>query len=278
MTSTLIESDTPTDTDAATERATWHAEREQALLEPHGWLSLTALHWLPASPTELPGVPGLWWADRDGGAHVRAALADGVRHDGTALDGEAVVTVAEGKTSSVLSFRDADGEPADVVVEVIRRTGRAAIRVRDPRAAARAGFTGVPIADYDASWVLDAPVRWYGEPRPAVVGAAQLGLVHHVTLVGEIDLVHGEQSATLQLTAGHRDGEVGLLFSDESTDVAEWRIAFGTGAPGDATVRLDLNRAVNLPYAFSDFGTCPAPVEGNHVPFAVTAGERRPLR
>ena len=53
---------------------------------------------------------------------------------------------------------------------------------------------------------------------------------------------------------------------------------FGDAAPGDATVRLDLNRAVNLPYAFSDFGTCPAPVEGNHVPFAVTAGERRPVR
>ncbi|MEN0129366.1 MAG: DUF1684 domain-containing protein [Brevundimonas sp.] len=272
MTSTLIE------TDPVTARAEWHAERESVLLEPHGWLSLTALHWLPATPGELPGVPGLWWADSDGGAHVRAAVGDHVRNDGVALDGEAVVTVAEGKTSSVLSFRDSEGEPADVVVEVIRRTGRIAVRVRDPRAAARAGFTGVPIADYDEQWVLDAPVRWYDEPRPAVVGAAQLGLVHHVSLVGEIDLVHGDDSATLQLTAGHRDGEVGLLFSDESPDVAQWRVAFGTGSPGDATVRLDLNRAVNLPYAFSDFGTCPAPVEGNHVRFAVTAGERRPVR
>ncbi|MDM7831672.1 DUF1684 domain-containing protein [Cellulomonas edaphi] len=272
MTSTVI------DTDPATERADWHAERERALLEPHGWLSLVALHWLPAGPSELPGVPGLWWSDRDGTAHVRAALADGVRYDGAALDGEAAVAVAEGKSSSVLAFRDADGEPADVVVEAIRRTGRTAVRVRDPRAASRAGFTGVPIAAYDSRWVIDAPARWYAEPRPAVVGAAQLGLVHHVQLVGEVDLVHGDDVATLRLTAGHRDGEVGLLFSDESADVAEWRVAFASAVPGDATVRLDLNRAVNLPYAFSDFGTCPAPVEGNHVPFAVTAGERRPVR
>lgn len=269
---------TLTETDAATERAAWHETRERALLEPHGWLSLTALHWLAARPAPLPGVPGLWWTDRDGVTHVRAESADEVRLDGSAVEGEATVAVAEGRSSSALSFRSTEGEPADVVVEVIRRTGRTAVRVRDPRAAARAGFTGVPIAPYDPSWVVEASVRWYAEARPAVVGAAQHGLVHHVSLVGAVDLERDGETVTLQLTAGHREGEVGLLFSDESTDVAEWRVVFGEAAPGDATVRLDLNRAVNLPYAFSDFGTCPAPVEGNHVPFAVTAGERRPVR
>lgn len=269
---------TLTETDAATERATWHAAREQALLEQHGWLTLTALHWLAARPAPLPGVPGLWWADRAGVAHVRATPADEVRQAGVVVDGDASVAVAEGRSSAELSFRASDGEPADVVVEVIRRTGRTAVRVRDPRAAARTGFSGVPIAAYDPSWVLEVPVTWYPEPRAAVVGAAQHGLVHHVQLVGAVELDRDGERVTLQLTAGHRDGEVGLLFSDESTDVAEWRIVFAEAARGDATVRLDLNRAVNLPYAFSDFGTCPAPVEGNHVPFAVTAGERRPVR
>ena len=269
---------TLTETDAATERTTWHEAREQALLEPHGWLSLTALHWLAARPAPLPGVPGLWWADREGAAHVRATLADEVRQGGVAVDGDASVAVAEGRSSAELSYRDTQDGPTEVVVEVIRRTGRTAVRVRDPRASARTGFSGVPIAAYDPTWVLEVPVRWYPEPREAVVGAAQHGLVHHVSLVGAVDLERDGESVTLQLTAGHRDGEVGLLFSDESTDVAEWRIAFAEAAPGDATLRLDLNRAVNLPYAFSDFGTCPAPVEGNHVPFAVTAGERRPVR
>ena len=29
---------------------------------------------------------------------------------------------------------------------------------------------------------------------------------------------------------------------------------------------VDFNRAVNLPFSFTEFGTCPAPVAGNHIP------------
>lgn len=47
----------------ADEWAAWHADREQALREPHGWLSLTAYHWLPAEPARLAGIPGEWSAD-----------------------------------------------------------------------------------------------------------------------------------------------------------------------------------------------------------------------
>ncbi|MGO1336093.1 MAG: DUF1684 domain-containing protein, partial [Cellulosimicrobium funkei] len=119
-------------------------------------------------------------------------------------------------------------------------------------------------------------------PRPVVVGAARPGLVHPVRTVGEVDLVverdGARRGATLALT-GAPDGAVTLLFSDEADGVAPWRVlrVDADAVPGTAgSVRLDLNRAVNLPYAFSDFGTCPAPVEGNHVPFAVTAGERAP--
>jgi uncharacterized protein (DUF1684 family) len=39
---------------------------------------------------------------------------------------------------------------------------------------------------------------------------------------------------------------------------------------------LDFNRATNLPCAFTDFATCPLPPDGNHLPFAVTAGELLP--
>ena len=41
---------------------------------------------------------------------------------------------------------------------------------------------------------------------------------------------------------------------------------------------IDFNRAVNLPFAFTEFGTCPAPVPGNDLPLAVTAGELAPVR
>ena len=48
------------------------------------------------------------------------------------------------------------------------------------------------------------------------------------------------------------------------------------GDPASGVGVLDLNRAVSYPYAFSDFGTCPAPVDGNVLPFPVAAGEKAP--
>ncbi|KLN35913.1 hypothetical protein FB00_02630 [Cellulosimicrobium funkei] len=276
------------DTQDAAAWAAWHAEREEGLRPPHGWLSLVAYHWLPAEPAALPGVPGLWWADADG-AHHRAGEGGAVR--ATTGDSVGTVAVTEGGSSVAGTFlpggRDA-GDPADggetreVAVEVVRRTGRYAVRLRDPLAPARTGFDGVPTFAYDPAWVVDAAVRWYDAPRPVVVGAARPGLVHHVSTVGEVDLVVERDGvshrATLVLT-GKAGGAVTLLFSDEADGVAPWRVLWVDAdvAPGtEGRVRLDLNRVINLPYAFSDFGTCPAPVEGNHVPFAVTAGERAP--
>ena len=49
----------------------------------------------------------------------------------------------------------------------------------------------------------------------------------------------------------------------------EWR-------PYRAGSCLDFNRAVNLPFAFTDHGTCPAPPANNWLELAVTAGEKRP--
>jgi len=257
-----------TRTQAEADWATWHEARERDLATPHGWLTLVAYLDLPSTPSRLADVPGLWWADADGAHHARDE-AD-VPHATTHVVAEAGSQVVQTYTPQGRS-----GADAEVAVELVRRTGRYAVRLRDPRAAALRDFDGVPTFPYDESWVLDVPVRWYDEPRPAVVGAARPGLVHHVTLVGEVDLERDGRAATLRLTAG-KGGSPALLFTDEAPGLAPWRIVFAEPSADRTTVRLDLNRAIDLPFAFSDFGTCPAPVEGNHVPFAVTAGEKAP--
>src|SRR3954467_394576 len=53
----------------------WHDEREEQLRTPHGWLSLTALHWLDTTPTEFPDLPGRWRATGDGGVELSTAPA-----------------------------------------------------------------------------------------------------------------------------------------------------------------------------------------------------------
>ena len=265
-------------TDPTTDLQAWRTDREATLRQPHGWLSLIGYHALTSAPQTIPGVPGLWWTD-GADAFVTTDATDGVTDPQTrdALVGTWRRTVGEGLSTLVAAFVPAGRDDEDrVVVELVRRTGRLHLRVRDPRAAARTGFTGVPTYADDPSWVLDVPVRWYDEPVPVTVGAAQRGLVHHVRLVGEIDIERHGAVHTLRLTAGHTPGSASVLFSDEAADLAPWRVLSLEADPAASSLRIDLNRTINLPYAFSDFGTCPAPVEGNHLPFAVTAGERDP--
>ncbi|MFF2620570.1 DUF1684 domain-containing protein [Oerskovia jenensis] len=287
-------------TSAAAAWSAWHAERERTLREQHGWLTLTTLHWVPESPTAFAGLPGQWWSDADG-VHLRAAAADAIVPAGgqDVLRGTHVQDVAEGASTFVATFVPDGVDPASpVAVELVRRTGRYGLRVRDPRARTRVAFEGVPTFDYDPSWVLDAPVRWYDAPVAEVVGGAQPGLEHHVQVVGEVDVTRDGLTTTLRLT-GTPGGSASLLFTDPAPGIADWRVLFvdrdpagtagsetyvaeasddGATAGPDAarTLRLDLNRTLNLPYAFTDFGTCPRPVDGNVLPFSVEAGEKAP--
>jgi uncharacterized protein (DUF1684 family) len=271
--------------EAAREHAAWRAARARELREPHGWLSPTALLWPTATPRRLPGVPGEWWVvDRT--LFTRPVPGDTAVLVGERVEpaGPTLIGVDEGRSRIVGTFlpegRDGatagTGDEQEVAVEVVLRTGRYGVRLRDPQAATRKGFDGVPAFDHDPAWVLDVTVSWYEDPEPVTVGAAQPRLVHHVDVIGEVDVVHGGTVTTLALTGTF--AEPTLLFSDEADDVAPWRIlrpSAPDAAPATSgTLRLDLNRTANLPYAFTDFGTCPAPLTGNHLPFAVTAGEK----
>lgn len=66
-----------------------------------------------------------------------------------------------------------------------------------------------------------------------------------------------------------------LLFTDAQST---WQTPAWRTVPASVTgdvVEIDFNRAVNLPAGFSAHATCPRPPRGNHLPFVVSAGERR---
>jgi uncharacterized protein (DUF1684 family) len=274
----------------------WRAERAAGLKAPRGVLSLTAHHWLGTEPAPVDGVPGLWWADDDG-AHVRvdgdARSADGssaVLLDAETLrpveDARTVVVAEAGSTVPFLvggpggATPDAAGASL-VGVELALRTGRYLLRTRDPKAPALAAFVAageeaaVPAFAFDPAQVRDLPVRWYDEPRADVVDGAKPGLVHRVQVVGEVEL----DGTTLGLVAGHHGGAT-LSFTDRAEGVPEWRAVHVPEADVEAsregTLRVDLNRATAYPSHFNDHGTCPRPLAGNDLPFAVEAGEKDP--
>lgn len=260
------------------EWAQWHADRERVLQEDHGWLSLTGFHWLPADPGPLDGLPGRWQAD-DSGARVTFEDGDEVelweRPEGL-LDGVHEAAVHEATVDEQGSLRWLRwGERQ---IELARRGGRYAIRVRDPRATTRTAFTGVPTFPLDPSWVR--PARAVRRSRPDVldVDTARTDLRQRARL--DADVVIGlpdGSDVSLAATAG-ADGGFSILFHDTTNgiDTARWRVVFaGVPDAGGHTV-VDFNRALNMPFSFSDFGTCPAPVPDNVIPLAVTAGEQAP--
>jgi uncharacterized protein (DUF1684 family) len=255
----------------------WHAARERDLAGPHGWLTLTSFHWLPERPTALPGLPGRFWV-ADGRAMFEGSAADGVRildTDGTpgaGVTGSTSAEVAEARSLYWLAL-------GDVVVELMLRGGRYAIRTRDPRAPGRVQFRGVPSFDVDDRWVVDGSFQAFDAPRRIQVSTARDDLVQFLTAVGSVTLEIDGQPFTLLATAGAA-GTLNVAFSDATSgkSTAPWR-SVGTTVPDEhGRVRVDFNRAVNFPFAFSDYGTCPAPPEGNNLPLAVPAGEKAPER
>jgi hypothetical protein len=252
----------------------WHAARELALREEHGWLSITGFHWLQPVPTHIDGLPGRWHFE-SGRAILEAAAADGLTlaepgaHN--PVDGTVSATVAEAGSLQWISH-------GDTIVELVLRGGRYAIRLRDPSAPERAAFAGVPAFPVDPEWIK--PGRFTpADPRKVTVDTARDDLRQQITAVGTVDVEIAGHSYPLVATAGQQ-GRLNLSFTDPTNGLstARWRVVSTSIPTETGSLVVDFNRTVNFPFSFTEFGTCPAPVPGNHIPVPVTAGEKAPIR
>ena len=248
----------------------WKTDREQDLANPYGWLALVSLDWLPDVPTRYPGLPGVWWQDRD------AAYLDPQGAE-MSYEGAPVTEVQRFElVNSGLGTRVAAG---DLEIEIARRSGYL-IRVHDPKAPVLQAFRGVPAYQPNPDWVISGTYEPFEQPRPTTVGAVVPGLSHVYTAPGLVRFEHDGAEHTLTAFNGKgRPGTLSILFTDATSGVTTYPANRSLAVPSpaeDGTVVLDFNRAVNLPCAFTDFATCPLPPEGNHLPFAVEAGEQLP--
>lgn len=246
----------------------WKTAREAELAQPHGWLALVSLDWLTDSPREYPGIPGRWWQDADA-AYVDAA-GGSLTYEGSPItDVQRFELVNSGEGTRVLA--------GDVEIEVARRSGYL-IRVHDPKAEVLREFHGVPAYEPAPDWVLQGTFEPFHEPRPTTVGAVVEGLSHVYTALGVVSFEH--EGATHTLTAFNgKNGGLSILFTDATSGLTTYAAnrSLAVPQPGDdGSVVLDFTRARNLPCAFTDYATCPLPPAGNHLPFAVEAGEKIP--
>lgn len=264
-----------TSTDSRQEWQRWRLERDTSLAVPGGWLSLVGFAWLTSEPASVDGLPGQWWTDGQQ-AYSGAVRADGVVLEGEVIDGIVSASVAEGGSLRWLTVESTLGAGTDV--ELVRRGGRNAVRLRRSDAPTLRRFTGVPTYEHDDAWVVRAQVQPYVHgPEVVEVDTARDDLRQQIRLDGEITLDLSGREVSVRASDNH-DGTWRLAFHDESngTGTARWRTVTTRPVDANGGVEIDFNRAINLPFAFGEFGTCPAPPPGNVLPLAVTAGEKAP--
>ncbi len=247
--------------------------RNAALAARHGWLSLTSFQWLPAAPSPLDGIPGLWSSDGTTAA-LTAAAGDGLAlvDGGGPVSGTVTATLQD--EESLLWVKT-----GTVVVELGMRANRYMVRTRDSRAPTLTQFTGVPVFSYNPALVLTAAYEPFAEPRTVEIATANPEVPGVAVLVGEV--VFGLDGTTYRLAAeAGRLGSLVLTFFDDTNNVTSppWRKLELTRPRPDGTVVVDFNRAINYPSAFTDYGTCPSPVAGNRINAAIEAGERDPRK
>ncbi|NKY33482.1 DUF1684 domain-containing protein [Nocardia speluncae] len=249
----------------------WHRRQEENLADPHGFLSVTGLHWLTAAPQRFADAPGEWSTGPDG---VVVVLGEGEK---LLIDGSPVPGTHRFGIIPERSGINAVWGPA--VIEVAARGGHDIVRPRHPDNPLRTGFRGTPAYAPDPKWVVTGRYTAFARPRPTTVGAAVEGLEHVYDAPGEIEF--GLDGRTLRLTAfpGKAPGHLSVLFTDATSGVTTYAAnrVLQLPPPGpDGTVTLDFNRAVNLPCAYTDLATCPLPPAENRLPVAIEAGEKIP--
>ena len=240
--------------------------REAELTQPRGWLTLTGFHWLPETPTELGSLPGRWSTDGED-AFLDASPPDGLTVDGELVNGRSRRTVAETSRAPWAEFGETE-------IELLRRGGRLAIRMRAETSADRENFAGVPTFDYDPAWVITAVFEPYPAGRTVDVATHKPELRQQLPAMGEVVFtVDGRQQ---RLVATNIKTGLSIEFHDPTNgdETEAWRqLKFDNPSP-DGTVVLDFNRTINMWFAFTDHATCPMPVTGNTITVPVRAGEK----
>jgi uncharacterized protein (DUF1684 family) len=231
----------------------WHANREKAILAPHGVAANTGTTWLSDDPQIIAGLPGEW-----------------VVRDGHAVDAQHNLALAPGD----------EHHSGDKLLKVIApRPGTIAVRVFDPAAPVRVGIASIEAFAPDPAWVLQGRFE-SAEPESTIAIQHFDGVTTDDPLSGSVHVKIAGQQLFLAAWPSAEASILELTFADATNGVSTKQFRFLKFAASDSAgvVELDFNRAFLPPCAFGKGYLCPIPPAQNRLPFAVDAGERFPLR
>lgn len=223
---------------------------------------------ITTSPQIFEGLPGIWSClDATAGVSVTATTDDDLQIDGHRLDGTAVLG-----PESLLRFSDT--VTAQVAQEV---DGTWFLQVADAESPHLAAFEGLETYDVDPNWVFEAHYRSRAEAeRPTLAGRLGRDEQHTRSCPGDVEFTLDNHLHRLAVYASFMPGWFTVNFTDETSGSQTPSAGRILGLPltSDSPVTLDFNQAMLLPHESSSVYPCPMPPAGNHLPIAVTAGER----
>ena len=262
----------------------WRSVRVERLRKPDGWLSLVGLHWVE------PGVHQVGKTDandiqlrtgparlgtltlKDGKATLKPDRAADATISGKPVVGEVALksdttTDAEGPT--IVAF-----DKGSANFQVIERSGRFALRVKDANAPTRTGFLGIDYFNADPAWRFNARF----EPHPpgkTIQIASVINTIDSMANPGTV--VFEKDGKTYRLEAvDEGDGQLFLIYADRTNGKTTYdagRFLYAEPVKNGMTV-VDFNKSYNPPCVFTHYATCPLPPPENRLDLTVTAGEK----
>lgn len=265
----------------------WRFENEKKLASPNGWLALTAHVWLEPGEQSIGTRPSdAIRLPTDLGDSARGVVR--IENGQVYLHTDANSTIRvngeqQTKTSWKIDSTKAESDSEDIVtiddrirLQLVRRSNRLAIRVRDARSDAIARFSGKKWYPVNAKYRVDATYHAYETPKAMpIVNIRGDAMVAEV--VGYVEFTIDNQSYRLDAMLDSPT-ELFLIFKD----LTSGKTTYGPGRflnaplPADgANFTLDFNKSYNPPCAFSPHTLCPMPPKQNQLPVEISAGEKR---
>lgn len=266
----------------------WQLENEKKLASPTGWLALIGHIWLKQGeqsigtraedsirlPKDL-GDQVLGWVHVDGQrVFLRCDEGSGIQVNGV-WSAERELAIDSTKLESDSPDQIAIGNR--IRIQLVRRNGKLAIRVRDAQSDAIARFSGKRWFPIDRRYCVEATYHAYEEPQSIRIVNIK-GDETSVEIVGYVEFEC--LGRTLQLDAMlDSPTELFLIFKDRTNGKRTYGPGRFVNAPlpkDGERFELDFNKTYNPPCAFSPFTLCPLPPKQNHLEIEIEAGEMIP--
>jgi uncharacterized protein len=268
----------------ATEIQTWQRDRLASLTKEDGWLSLIGLFWLKEGENKFgsdakndvvlpkdraPAVAGSLFLEK---GNVRLVAKPDAK----------ILASGQAVTSADLKADVDEGGPTvlqlgSLRMNVIKRSDRVGLRVKDTESRTRREFKGLEYYSIDPKWRVEARVEPY-TPEKLIPITNVLGMTTDEKSPGA--LVFEVDGKTYRIDPILEQGETDwfVMIADETTGKETYgagRYLYVTPPDANGKVVIDFNKAYSPPCAFTNYATCPLPPKQNHLPFRVDAGEKK---